>query len=736
MSRSTPKDSSVTGTVARSARSVAKSAGRRASKVVSKVTDARLHELAASRVAIENVTPCIDGGRFPAKVVAGQAVRVEADVFCDGHDKIACAVLTRAKGAKDWIETPLEPLGNDRWHATVTFPDNAMHEMQVIGWRDLWAAWLDEVVKKREAGVAIDLEIIEGRKIVEDALESSDRLAKGDKPALRKLLKAMEKSTDKGFAAATDPVADEIMTRVGLRTNFTEGEVLPIWADRAKAAFSAWYELFPRSMSHDESRHGTFDDVIERLPYVADLGFDVLYFPPIHPIGTTNRKGRNNTLNPEPGDVGVPYAIGSEEGGHMAVHPELGTPDDFDRLVAAAAEHGLEIALDIALNASPDHPWIEEHPEWFDWRPDGTIRFAENPPKKYEDIVNFHFYRDALPSVWHAMRDMFLFWVEHGVKIFRVDNPHTKPLPFWQWLIEDIQKEHPDTIFLAEAFTRPKVMKRLAKVGFNQSYTYFTWRNEKWELEEYMLQLTGQAPDAGGLGGADMPFVYRPNFFVNTPDINPHYLQTGGRAAHRVRVLLAATLVGNWGLYNGFEVCDARPLPKPGGGTKEEYLDSEKYQLRAWDMDAPGHIKDDVRLANRLRREHAALRTFPGHRFYRADDDHVLYYARMNDDRSSFLLFAVNLDPFHPRGADIEVPLWEFGLGDDATIEATDLVTGDDFHWQGKNQHVYLTPDNRPYAVWQLHAPGSERRRKREADIAKLGRAVEAQERAAERGRA
>ena len=420
-------------------------------------------------------------------------------------------------------------------------------------------------------------------------------------------------------------------------------------------------------MKHDGATHGTFRDVIDRLPYVTDLGFDVLYFPPIHPIGETNRKGRNNTLTPEPHDVGVPYAIGSAEGGHMAVHPELGTLKDFDALVKAANGAGLEIALDIALNASPDHPWIAEHPDWFEWRPDGTIRYAENPPKKYEDIVNFSFYSpgtdEPVVALWEAMRDMFLFWAKHGVTIFRVDNPHTKPLPFWQWLIEAVHAEHPGAIFLAEAFTKPKTMRRLAKIGFNQSYSYFTWRNEKWELVEYMEQLTGRRPDEGGLGGADMPVNYRPNFFVNTPDINPHFLQEGGRPAHRIRAALAATLATNWGVYNGFEVCDARGLPKPdGSGTKEEYLDSEKYQLRAWDMDAEGNIKDDIRLLNRLRRAHPALQQFANLAFFKAHNDNVIHYGKWTTDRSSFVLVSVNLDPHDAQDAAIEVPLWEFGL--------------------------------------------------------------------------
>jgi starch synthase (maltosyl-transferring) len=445
--------------------------------------------------------------------------------------------------------------------------------------------------------------------------------------------------------------------------------------------------MFPRSQSGDVNRHGTFDDVIRRLPYVKDMGFDVLYFTPIHPIGRTNRKGRNNSLKAEPGDPGSPYAIGSNEGGHDAIHPELGTFDDFARLVAAAKEYGLEIALDFAIQCSPDHPWIKSHPEWFDWRPDGTIKFAENPPKKYEDIVNVHFYRDAYPAIWHALRDVVLFWAERGVRIFRVDNPHTKPYPFWEWMIGEVQARYPDTIFLSEAFTRPKVMKRLAKLGFTQSYTYFTWRNTKAELIEYLTELTR----------TEAREYYRPNFFANTPDINPVFLQVSGRAGFQTRLVLAATLAGNFGLYSGFEICEGRPLPG-----KEEYLDSEKYEIRAWDWDREGHIRDDIRLVNRLRRERPALQEFGNLTFYNAWNDSILLYGKFTDDRSDFVLIAVNLDPHHPQGAHFEVPLWEFGLGDEAAVDVEDLATGERFAWVGKVQHMLLDPQSRPYRIWRI----------------------------------
>ena len=487
------------------------------------------------------------------------------------------------------------------------------------------------------------------------------------------------------------------MARIGPRANVTRyAQDLPVWVDREGAAFSAWYELFPRSYGKDGA-HGTFRDVIDRLPYVTDLGFDVLYFPPIHPIGAKNKKGKNNSLQSTPEDVGSPYAIGSPEGGFTDVHPRLGTMDDFDALVSAARDAGVEIALDIALNASPDHPWIAQHPDWFEWRPDGTIKYAENPPKKYEDIVNFRYYMDdGQPNLpfWKLIRDVFLFWAGRGVLNFRVDNPHTKPFPFWEWIIAEVREAHPGAVFLSEAFTRPKVMKRLAKLGYNQSYSYFTWRNTKRELTEYLTELTTE-------GCAD---YMRPNFFVNTPDINPVFLQTSGRAGFRTRVVLAGTLSGNWGLYSGFELCEAAPVPG-----KEEYLDSEKYELRQRDFDADGHIKDDVRRVNAVRRAHPAMRDFRNLRFFQAYDERVLYYGRFDERSQSYVLFHVLLDPHAGATFGFEVPLWEFGLPDEASIEVEDLVQGNRFTWHGKAHQLTLDPMSRPYAIWRLIPPGAPR---------------------------
>lgn len=652
----------------------------------------RLRALAQDRIAIEGISAEIDGGRFAAKAIAGTPFLVEADIFGDGHDIIDAAIQWCKRGGHDWSEAPLSFTENDRWQGVVTFGDIGPWQISLIAWRDLFSTWRRDTKKKIAAGQPVSLELEEGRQLVEAAQSAAKT-----HPGLAELCGQLAAATRDNELAEIllSPRTGHQMKAAGPRTNLSRSHhVIDVWVDRPAAAFSAWYELMPRSQTSDPSRHGTLADVIERLRYVRDLGFDVLYFPPIHPIGLTNRKGPNNTLAAGPSDPGSPYAIGSEEGGHDAIHPELGTLADFDRLVSVASELGLEIALDFAIQCSPDHPWIKQHPEWFDWRPDGSLKFAENPPKKYEDIVNVHFYRGAIPGLWYQLRDVVLFWISHGVRIFRVDNPHTKPFPFWEWLIGEVRAIEPATIFLAEAFTRPKVMMRLAKLGFSQSYSYFTWRNTKRELEDYLSELTA----------GDARNVMRPNFFANTPDINPLYLQQSGRPGFRTRLVLAATLAGNYGIYNGFEICEAAAVPG-----KEEYLDSEKYQIRVWDMDQPGNIRDDIVLINRLRREHPALRAFGSLRFYHAWNDNILYYGKSDRAANSFLLFHVNLDPYQPQEADFEVPLWEFGLADEASIEVEDLLHGNHFTWHGKRHRIRLEPHERPYAIWRLYPPGAPR---------------------------
>jgi starch synthase (maltosyl-transferring) len=655
-----------------------------------------LHEWSGlpDRIVICAVEPEIDGGRYPAKATIGDAVEIACDILTDGHDQLGAAVTAMAPGGSLSV-IPMSSLGNDRWRAEVPLSETGDYRFTITAWRDPVATWIEHAEKRFKAGADIAVELPIGQGWIKAAAENADNDEK--RRALARLLAAFVAAVDvadpaRCLALVQEPETRDLLRETGTRLHATTyARTLTVRVERKAAGFSAWYELTPRSQSGDASRHGTFADVIGRLPYVRDMGFDVLYLTPIHPIGTTNRKGRNNSLVAEPGDPGSPYAIGSEEGGHDAIHPELGTIEDFHALVAAAREHGLEIALDFAIQCSLDHPWIKEHPEWFEWRPDGSIRFAENPPKKYEDIVNVRFYDEAFPGVWIALRDVVLHWIKHGVKIFRVDNPHTKPFPFWEWLIHTVQAQHPDVIFLSEAFTRPKIMRHLAKIGFTQSYSYFTWRNTKQELTDYVTELT-QGPSRAYM---------RPNFFVNTPDINPFYLQTGGRPAHRVRLILAATLACNYGIYSGFELCEAEGLPG-----KEEYANSEKYELKAWDWDRPDHIRDDIRFINRLRRASPALQIFENTKFYNAWSDQILYYGKATANLDEVLLFAVNLDPHQPQEADFEVPLWEFGLPDHATIEVEDAVSGHRFTWTGKVQHMRLDPITLPYVVWRLRPPG------------------------------
>lgn len=636
------------------------------------------------RVAIENPSPTVDNGRWPVKRVVGEEIVVEADIFSDGHEVVDSDLLWRRKGAAEWRRAPMRLHENDRWRGSFTPQEIGSHEFTVEAWRDTFASWARDVGKKSEAGQDVDVELIEGMELVEDAQRNS--------PAIQSHWRALtdpEVEPAQRLPLLLSPDLIRLMREHGPRAGVSRHAAIPLTVDRKRAAFSAWYELFPRSAANDPNRHGTFDDVIARLPYVRDLGFDVLYFPPINPIGRTNRKGRNNSLVSGPDDPGSVYAIGAREGGHDAIHPELGSMDDFERLVREAAAHGLELALDIAWQCSPDHPWLKEHPEWFEHRPDGSIKYAENPPKKYEDIVNLNFAGEGYPGVWFALRDVILFWASHGVRIFRVDNPHTKPLPFWEWMISEVMDAYPDCIFLSEAFTRPKMMKRLAKVGFQQSYTYFTWRNTKYELSEYMLELAGEMAD-----------YYRPNFFVNTPDINPFYLQTSGRAGFVARATLAATLAGNWGMYSGFEICEAAPLPG-----REEYLDSEKYEIRARDYDAPGNIKDHIRRLNAIRNAHPALQMSRNITFLNAWNDNIIAYARMTPSRDDAIMVLVNLDPHNRQECAYEAPLWDFGLPDHASIEVEDLLFGGRFTLYGKTHQIALDPRYNPVIIWRLLGP-------------------------------
>ena len=639
---------------------------------------------AAPRLALEAPAPTVDYGRFPARRLTGEDVAVSVDLISEGHDKLAGCLRWTAPGSDAKHEVALEPLGNDRWGATLPLRTLGVHHFTLHAWRDEFSTFADGLRKKFAAGVPVTLELQEGAALVAQITHAAHRK---HGPALATLQATLrDPAPEVRLDALLSPETAALMQAADPRAFMTEIGPFPLQAERAGAAHAAWYEVFPRSLSNDPARHGTLRDVIRHLPRIQAMGFDVLYFPPIHPIGTRNRKGRNNTLTPGADDPGSPYAIGAATGGHDAIHPELGSLEDFQALRHAAAQHGMELALDFAIQCSPDHPWLAQHKDWFTWRPDGTIRYAENPPKKYEDIVNVDFYaRDAVPSLWLELCQVVLFWAEQGVKLFRVDNPHTKPFPFWEWMISEVQARYPDTIFLAEAFTRPKVMYRLAKIGFSQSYTYFTWREKKWEFEQYLTELV-EGPPAE---------FFRPHFFVNTPDINPIYLQGAGRGSYLARAALAATLSGLWGLYNGFELCEGTPVPD-----KEEYLDSEKYQLRAWDWDRPGNIVAEISQLNAIRRANPALHSHIGVRFLRAGNEAVLLFEKATADRSNVLWIAISLDVRGPQSTDAELPFWRYAP-EPAALAVTDLLTGAAWSTQDRTTQLTLPPD-RPYAIWRM----------------------------------
>jgi starch synthase (maltosyl-transferring) len=640
--------------------------------------------LRAPRLAIERIRPAVDQGRFAVKRLVGEAVDVTADLFSDGHGVLAADLLWKAVDEREWHRAPMTMGHNDIWRGSFRPSRVGRYVFTIEGWSDSYATLCHAMAAKQKAGVDVARER-------EEALdELNQALAKAEDPERTELAAIVAAGGD--TAALLSPRTQSVMRMLAGRPALYGHEpAIPVEVERPQAGIGAWYELFPRSASTTPGRHGTFIDVIERLPAIRAMGFDVLYFPPIHPIGTTHRKGRNNTLTTAPGDPGSCYAIGSPLGGHDAILPALGTFDDFVRLRDAAAEQGLELALDFAIQCSPDHPWLKQHPAWFRWERDGSVRFAENPPKKYEDIVNVEFYADPpVAGLWTGLRDVVLFWVNHGIRIFRVDNPHTKPLPFWEWLISDVRSKHPDVIFLSEAFTRPKIMYRLAKLGFSQSYTYFTWRNTKHELIEYLTELSSE-PIAD---------FFRPNFFVNTPDINPYYLQTSGRPGFVIRAALAATLSSLWGMYSGFELCESVPLPG-----REEYLDSEKYEIKIRDYASPGNIVDEITRLNRIRKSNPELQSRTGLTFCPAHNDQVLVYARGLPDRRELILVAVTLDPFHPQEVTFELPFGRLGLATDGRVEVQDLLRDTRFSWTGALQPLRLDPHDTPFAIWRI-SPG------------------------------
>jgi starch synthase (maltosyl-transferring) len=633
---------------------------------------------------IEDVYPLIDGGRFPVKRIVGERVEVWADIYRDGHDIVSAALIWRLERDREWRRAPMTHDSNDRWSGAFVPDQPGRYVYAIEAWTDEFATWRHGIELKQKAGVDVTLDAIEGAGMLTKAQA-------GGETATAVILKQCEDYLQTGeVAPLLDPELKDAMAESQLRPDLTRSQLFPFVADRPRARAGAWYEMVPRSQGKIPGQHGTFQDCIARLPDIAAMGFDVIYLTPIHPIGHANRKGRNNAVTAAEGDPGSPYAIGSADGGHDAVHPELGTLEDFRSFVAACKSLEMEVALDFAVQCSPDHPWLKEHPQWFRRRPDGSMRYAENPPKKYEDIVNPDFASEDAGALWNALRDVVLFWIEQGVKIFRVDNPHTKPFRFWEWLIHEIQLRHPDVIFLAEAFTRPKLMKGLAKLGFTQSYTYFTWRTQKWELEQYLNELTAY-PERD---------FYRPNFFVNTPDILPYHLQGGETWMFKSRAALAATLSSTYGIYNGFELLEHEPIPG-----REEYLDSEKYEIKVRDWDKAGNIKPYIRDLNNIRRANAALQQTSQLRFVPIEDSNVIGFVKESVDQTNSVAVAIAISrdahEFWLPLSDVQVGV----AGERRNVVAVEnLMTGERYPLDWGGIRVRIDPARDPALLFRCLA--------------------------------
>ena len=657
------------------------------------------------RIVIEGVTPVVDNGRYAVKAIVGDVITIGADIFKDGHELLQAAVLLRpipkkqsllslpkqqlhGRGRYAWRETPMVEGENDRWTGTILLDRVGPWCYTISVWTDRFGSWRDEVRKKSEAGQNVSSELLEGMKIIK---RYSAKASQKDAAAINNYLERLveTKSTSLRVEVALDPELEQLMRRNPLRDDETIYSIqVPVWVDRERARCGSWYEIFVRSQGSDAKRSATFSEAESRLEAISALGFDVLYLTPIHPIGITHRKGPNNSTVCREGDPGSPWAIGNESGGHTAVHPDLGTMEDFDHYLAEAERHGLEVALDFAVQCSPDHPWVKEHPQWFAKRPDGTIKYAENPPKKYQDIFPIDFDTDDREGLYAALLDILLFWIRHGVRIFRVDNPHTKPVSFWEWLIDRIHCDYPDVLFLAEAFTRPKRMRSLAKIGFSQSYTYFTWRNSRAEIESYAHELFC----------TDVKNYFRPNFFTNTPDILHAFLQEGGRPAFMIRLILAATLSPTYGIYNGFELCENRAV-KPGS---EEYIDSEKYQYTAWDWNREGNINQLITSVNGIRRSNQSLQS--GDRLIITDSTNpdITAFIKATPQRDNILLIVVNLNPFRTNEGMVTLPCEFYNGGDRDSYNVTDLLTGARYTWSGPVNYVRLDPHVLPAHILRV----------------------------------
>ena len=648
-----------------------------------------------NRVIIEGITRAVDGGRFPAMRTVGYQVRVEADIFTDGHDAIAASLLAHREGSDAWVEIPMQPLVNDRWTAAFRVAELGRYGFKVRGWVDHFETWHRDLLKriKAESDAAVDYLI--GSELVAAA---SKRAAGDDAAWRRERSELLRFATElaKRRAHATDPKLHELALRYPDKSIATESDrEYSIVVDPVIARFSAWYEFFPRSTieevrAEEAGNHGTFADSEKRLPYIAEMGFNVVYLPPIHPIGASFRKGRNNNPESQPGDCGSPWAIGSAEGGHKSIHSELGTLEQFRSFVAKAKELELAVALDIAFQAAPDHPYVREHENWFRKRPDGTIQYAENPPKKYQDIYPFDFESEDWAGMWEELKSVFDYWIAQGVTIFRVDNPHTKAFPFWEWVIGEIKGDHPEVLFLAEAFTRPKIMYRLAKLGFSQSYTYFPWRNAKGEITAYLTELA-QTP---------VREFFRPNQWPNTPDILTEFLQIGGRAVFGIRLLLAATLGSNYGIYGpAFELMEHVPIRRGS----EEYLDSEKYEIRHWDLEQPDSLRSLIAKVNAIRKENAALQSDWSLKFHSTENDQLIAYTKESEGHANLILTVINLDPHHTQAGFVTLPLEELEIPLDRGYEAEDLLTGARYLWNGPRNYVELNPSRLPGHILRIY---------------------------------
>jgi starch synthase (maltosyl-transferring) len=647
------------------------------------------------RVCIENITPQVDCGRFPAKRTIGESVAVEADVFTDGHDAVAATLFYRHESTTEWHAVPMSPLGNDRWRGHFTVQTLGRYLFTIAGWVDHLESWRLGLAKKYEAGHDIELDLRQGAVL---ARAVAERIKENEGRALNDwangVADPVRDKEERVMLAQSEAIHQLARRRPDPQTVARQEPPLAIEVERERARYSTWYELFPRSAGRTPGQHGTFADVEALLPEISAMGFDVLYMPPIHPIGSTERKGPNNNPKSAEGDPGSPWAIGATTGGHKAILPELGTLEDFKRLLVKAGERGIEIALDIAFQCTPDHPYVREHPEWFLKRPDGSIQYAENPPKKYQDIYPFWFETPDWKGLWTELKSIFEYWIAQGVRIFRVDNPHTKSLAFWEWVITEIRRAQPDVIFLAEAFTRPKVMYRLAKAGFTQSYNYFPWRNSKRELEAYFTELTTRP----------VCEFFRPNLWPNTPDILPEYLQFGGRPAFMVRLVLAATLGASYGIYGpAYELMEDRAREQGS----EEYLDSEKYQLRSWDRDRPTSLKEFIGRVNRIRRENMPLQSDYGLVFHTVDNDNLIAYSKTNGagtgtPAAESVLVVANVDPHYVQAGWVTIDLRSLGLPADTTFQMDDLLSGARYLWRGARNFVSLDPQHSPAHIFRV----------------------------------